>query len=375
MRTFATVFCALTLGGALMAAVPGITGKPWGKMPDGRPVELFTLANARGMRVAITNYGGIVQSIVVPDRRGRMGDVVLGYNSLAGYLHDTATYFGALIGRYANRIAFGRFTLDGHVYRLAINNGKNSLHGGIYGFNRRLWTARARNTPAGPALELRYTSKDGEEGYPGDLAVRVVYTLTANDGLRIAYTATTDKDTVLNLTNHTYFNLDGEGHGSILPTVMTIYARHYTPINANLIPTGKIAPVEGTPLDFLRPTAIGARIHDNFRQIKYAGGYDFNYVLDSQTGRLALAASALDPRSGRRLRVYTTQPGIQFYTGNFLNSKIRGKHGHIYNFRDGFTLETQHYPDSPNHPNFPTTELKPGQTFRQTTVYRFDAVR
>ncbi|HUX67957.1 MAG TPA: aldose epimerase family protein [Terriglobales bacterium] len=372
-KRMAGLACGAALGGTLMAAPPPIPHHPFGRLPDGRVAQLYTLSNPSGMRVAITNYGGIVQSIQVPDRAGKLGDVVLGYDTLAGYLADTSTYFGALIGRYANRIAFGHFSLDGHTYTLAVNNGKNSLHGGIMGFNRQLWKARDVSTAAGPALELTYVSRDGEEGYPGTLSVRVVYSLAADDALHIAYSASTDQDTVLNLTNHTYFNLSGEGSGSILNTVMTVYARQFTPIDSGLIPTGAIAPVAATPLDFTRPTPIGARIHDPNQQLAYAGGYDFNYVLDSGGGQLALAAEAYDPASGRRLRVSTTEPGIQLYTGNFLTAAIHGKAGHTYPKHAGFTLEAQHFPDSPNHPNFPSTELKPGQTYHQTTVFQFSA--
>lgn len=373
LRALAVLACGAAMGGTLMAAVPRMTHHAFGTLPDGRTAELYVLTNVRGMQVAITNYGGIVQSIRVPDGRGRFADVVLGYDTLAGYLADTKTYFGALIGRYANRIAFGRFTLDGRTYTLATNNGKNALHGGIHGFNRRLWTARDVSTTAGPALELSYLSRDGEEGYPGNLTVHVVYTLTAENQLRIAYSASTDKDTVLNLTNHSYFNLAGEGSGDILKTELTLYASRFTPINADLIPTGELAPVAGTPLDFTHATAIGARIHESNPQLQYAQGYDFNYVLDSGGGKLALAAEAYDPGSGRELRVFTTQPGIQFYTGNFLDPPIHGKDGHLYGLRSAFCLETQHFPDSPNQPHFPSTELKPGQRFQQTTVYAFSA--
>ena len=360
------------LGGTLMATPPAtIPHHAFGKLPDGRVAELYVLTNPHGMRVAISTYGGIVQSLEVPDRNGSLGDVVLGYDTLAGYLGDTSTYFGALIGRYANRIALGHFSLDGHSYTLAVNNGKNSLHGGIMGFNRRLWKARDVSNAAGPALELTYRSRGGEEGYPGDLSVRVVYALTADDALHIAYSATTDKDTVLNLTNHSYFNLSGEGSGNILNTVLTLDAHKFTPIDAGLIPTGVLEPVAGTPMDFTRPTVIGTRIHDKDQQLAYAGGYDFNYVLDSGGGKLALAAEAYDPASGRRLRISTTQPGIQLYTGNFLSDAIRGKGGHTYGKHAGFCLETQHFPDSPNQANFPTTELKPGQRYQQTTVLQF----
>ncbi|MGH9393833.1 MAG: aldose epimerase family protein [Terriglobales bacterium] len=354
-------------------ASPRFTQKSFGQLPDGRGAELYTLVNAHGMRVSITNYGGIVQSLQVPDRHGHLDDVVLGYDTLAGYLGDSKSYFGALIGRYANRIAFGKFALDGRMYTLATNNGKNSLHGGNAGFNRKLWTAREASTASAPALELRYHSRDGEEGYPGNLTVDVVYTLTASDQLRIAYSASTDKPTVLNLTNHSYFNLSGAGSGDILATELTLAAHRFTPINAGLIPTGALTLVAGTPLDFTTPHAIGERIEANNQQLKYAQGYDFNYVLDGGGGALALAADAYDPASGRELRVSTTQPGIQLYTSNFLDGTIRGKGGKIYARHAAFCLETQHFHDSPNRRNFPSTELDPGQHFTETTVLAFSA--
>ena len=352
---------------------PRFTQKVFGTLPDGQTAELYTLTNAHGMRVAITNFGGIVQSLQVPDRSGHLADVVLGYDTLAGYLGDTKTYFGALIGRYANRIAFGKFALGGRMYTLATNNGKNSLHGGNQGFNRRLWTARDASTATAAALELTYHSRDGEEGYPGNLQVDVVYTLTANNQLRIVYSASTDKPTVLNLTNHSYFNLSGEGSGDILGTELTLAARRYTPINAGLIPTGAVDAVAGTPLDFTTPHRIGDRIGAANQQLQYAQGYDFNYVLDSGGGALALAATAYDPKSGRELRVTTTQPGVQLYSGNFLDGTLHGKSGHVYARHAGFCLETQHFPDSPNHRNFPSTELDPGQHFTETTVLAFSA--
>lgn len=382
-KTLAVLAATSALGGSLMALTPpaasaGMTHRAFGKLPDGRVAELYTLSNAHGLRAEITNYGGILVSLEVPGRRGKLADVVLGYDTLAGYLADTKTYFGAVIGRYANRIAFGRFSLDGHAYTLAVNNGKNSLHGGILGFNRRLWKARDVSAPNAPALELSYLSRDGEEGYPGDLSVRVVYTLTSEDQIRIAYSATTDKDTVLNLTNHSYFNLAGEGSGDILKTELTLHAQRFTPVNADLIPTGELKLVKGTPMDFTRATAIGAHIRLPDPQLQFAHGYDFNFVLDrpasgAGTGELTLAAEAFEPTSGRVLQVFTTQPGLQFYTGNFLDDTIHGKSGKVYGLHSAFCLETQHFPDSPNHPNFPSAELKPGQRFASTTVYQFSA--
>lgn len=375
--------CAVGVVLALAAGAPAgrgqkkstmpITQREFGRLPDGRTAELYTLTNRHGMQVEITNYGGVVVAIRVPDRNGKLADVVLGYDHLEGYLHDRATYFGALVGRYANRIARGRFSLDGHAYTLPINNPPNSLHGGTEGFSRRVWQAEARSTAAGGQLELRLVSPDGDQGYPGALRARVVYTLTDANALRIEYFATTDKDTVVNLTNHSYFNLAGEGSGDILKTELTIHAHRYTPIDAGLIPTGVLAAVAGTPLDFTRPTAIGERIHADNEQLRRARGYDFNYALDAGGGPTPrLAAAAYDPDSGRRLEVLTTQPGLQLYSGNFLNGE-HGKQGHIYGLHGGFALETQHFPDSPNQPSFPSTELKPGATYHQVTIYRFSA--
>jgi aldose 1-epimerase len=365
---------ALILSGASAFAAAGhkagIQRSEFGKMADGQGVDLYKLDNRNGVEVAITNYGGRVVSVVVPDRHGKMADIVLGFDNLAGYLGDNP-YFGALVGRYANRIGKGEFKLDGKVCHLAINdNHVNSLHGGLKGFDKQLWKAR-QLSQIPPALELTYLSKDGEEGYPGDLHVKVVYTLTDSNELRVDYTATTDKDTVLNLTNHSYFNLAGQGSGDVLKQVMMINAGRFTPVDSYLIPTGKFESVAGTPLDFRKPTALGARINDNFEQLKLAKGYDFNYVLDRKGPGLAVAARAEDPASGRVLEVLTTQPGIQLYTGNFLDGTVHGKGGVAYGFRSAFCLETQHFPDSPNHPKFPTAELKAGQTFHETTIYKF----
>ncbi len=351
------------------AAQPSLQRSVFGKMTNGQTVDLYTLSNHNGMTVKITNYGGRIVAIIVPDREGKEADVVLGFDNLNGYLGNNP-FFGALIGRYANRIGDAEFTLDGKVYHLPANDGKNCLHGGPNGFDKQYWKARELgSTP--PALELSTLSKDGEAGFPGNLSVKVVYTLEENNALKIDYTATTDKDTVLNLTNHSYFNLAGEGNGNILKQEIMINADHFTPIGPTLIPTGKIESVAGTPLDFRQLTPIGARIRDNFEQLKYAKGYDFNYVLNRQGPGMALAARAVDPASGRVLEVSTTQPGVQFYTGNNLNGTIHGKGGKAYEHWGAFCLETQHYPDSPHHPNFPTTELKPGQTFHETTVFKF----
>lgn len=369
---------AVVLGASLALARPakaansGVTMSTFGKMPDGETVNLYTLTNRSGMKVAITNYGGRIVSIIVPDRKGQMADVVLGFDGLDGYL-ATNPFFGALVGRYANRIGNAKFTLDGKEYHLAANDGPNSLHGGLKGFDKKVW--KAREIPGEhPGLELTYLSKDGEENYPGDLSVKVVYTLMGDNALRIDYSATTDKDTVLNLTNHSYFNLAGQGNGDILKQEMMINADSFTPIDATLIPTGEIREVEGTPLDFRKSTPIGERIDADDAQLKFAKGYDFNYVVNRTGHGLTLAARAEDPESGRVMEVLTTQPGIQFYTGNFLDGTVHGKDGKVYGRRSAFCLETQHFPDSPNKPSFPTTELKPGQTFHEVTVFKFSII-
>lgn len=365
-----SLLCAFAVSsGAAAAQAAGVKKSGFGKMPDGRAIELFTLTNRRGMQVEITNYGARVVAISVPDRHGKMADVVLGFDHGIGYLGDNP-FFGAIVGRYANRIAKGEFKLDGKTYHLPLNDGPNTLHGGPHGFDKALWTGSVlRHNP--PTVEMRYLSKDFEEGFPGNLHVRVVYTLERDNALRIDYSASTDHDTVLNLSNHSYFNLHGAGNGNILKTVMMINADKFTPIGKTLIPTGKLESVAGTPLDFRKPTPIGARINDHYSQLEYAGGYDFNYVLNRKGRGLELAARAVDPESGRVLEVLTTQPGLQFYTGNFLDGSIHGKGGKAYQKRGAFCLETQHFPNSPNQPNFPSTELKPGQRFHQVTVFKF----
>ena len=367
---------ALVLGIMAASAAQAPKGHPamersvFGKMPNGEKVDLYTLTNHNGVRVKITNYGGRVVSILAPDRHGHLADVVLGYDTLDGYLTKQDPFFGAIVGRYANRIAKGRFTLDGVEYKLPINDGPNSLHGGPDGFDKKVWKAQELSQ-AHPALELIYLSKNGEEGYPGDLSVKVVYTLTDSNELRIDYSATTDKDTVLNLSNHSYFNLAGQGNGDVLKQVMMINADRFTPVDASLIPTGELRSVQGTPFDFRKPAVIGARIHQDNEQLKVAKGYDQNFVLNRKGKGLELAARASGPESGRVLEVLTTQPGIQFYTGNFLDGTIYGKGGKVYGHRYAFCLETQHFPDSPNHPKFPSTELKPGHAFHQVTVFKF----
>jgi aldose 1-epimerase len=358
---------AIFVSGLPAEAKSKMQKQSFGKTEDGQPVDLYILTNKNGMEAAITNYGGTVVSLKVADRSGKFEDVVLGYDDLDGYATGKA-YIGATVGRYANRIAHATFTLDSSTYTLAKNDGDNHLHGG---FNKRVWTAKDVSSSAGQALELTYLSKDGEEGFPGNLPVKVVYTLTDQNELRIDYTATTDKDTVLNLTNHAYFNLAGQGNGDILQQQIMIKADRFTPIDATSIPTGELRSVKGTPFDFTNSTAIGTRIDQDDPQLKLGRGYDHNWVLNNGTpASLFLAAQAYDPHSGRVLEVLTTEPGIQLYTGNFLDG-IHGKDGKVYNRRYAFCLETQHFPDSPNHPNFPSAELKPGQHFQSTTVYKF----
>ena len=356
--------------GAQAAHRDSISMRPFGETTDGKSVSLYTLTNRNGVVAKITNYGGIVTSISVPDRKGNLGDVVLGFDNLASYI-KSSPYFGALIGRYANRIAKGRYTLDGKKYQLFINNGVNSLHGGKQGFDKVVWTAHEVHPANGVGLSLSYVSKNAEEHYPGNLTTNVVYTLGNDNSLRIDYRATTDRDTILNLTSHSYFNLNGAGHGSILDNILTINADRFTPIDKTMIPTGKLESVFGTPFDFTRPTAIGKRIYEKNQQLIFAGGYDDNWVLNRHGSGLQFAARVYAPKTGRIMTVYTTEPGIQFYTGNFLDGTIIGKGGITYKKHDALALETQHFPDSPNHPNFPTTELKPGHTYRQSTIYKF----
>ncbi len=360
---------AIATGASGQRTKPGIKRSTFGKMSDGQTIELYTLTNKNGVQVGIINYGGRVVSIRVPDRQGQMADVVLGFDNGDGYL-GANPYFGAIVGRYANRIAKGRFTLDGVEYKLAQNDGPNSLHGGVKGFDKVIWKA-AELAKQNSALELTYLSKDGEEGYPGNLSVKVTYTLSDDNELWIDYRATTDKDTVLNLSNHSYFNLAGEGNGDILQHQMMIAASRFTPVDATLIPTGELRNVEGTPFDFRQPTVIGARIDNDDEQLKLGRGYDHNFVLDRKGAGMALAARVVEPKSGRVLEVKTDQPGIQFYTGNFLDGTIHGKGGKVYGHRFAFCLETQHFPDSPNHSGFPSTELKPGETYHQITVFQF----
>jgi aldose 1-epimerase len=339
---------------------------------NGQEVRLYTVTNANGLKARIMNYGAIVLSLEVPDKKGQMADVVLGYDNLDGYL-KTSPYFGAIVGRYGNRIAKGRFTLDGTTYdKLAINNGENHLHGGVKGFDKVVWTDEPIQRPDAVGVKLSYTSKDGEEGYPGELKSVVTYLLTNKNELRIEYQATTNKPTPVNLTHHGYWNLTG-GQRDILGHVLTLKASKFTPVDKGLIPTGDLTPVKGTVMDFTKPTAIGARIEDKYEQLQFGGGYDHNWVLDKGGKDMTLAARLYEPTSGRLMEVYTKEPAIQFYSGNFLDGTITGKGGVVYQHRWGLCLETQHYPDSPNHPDFPSTILRPGQKYQTTTVYKFSA--
>jgi len=362
------LLCMTTsLGVHAAAAATTVSEAGFGTLPDGTSAEIYTLKNA-DIEVQITNYGARVVAIKTADRDGKIGDVALGYNLVQNYVAEGAakTFFGAVVGRYGNRIRGGKFSIDGHQYQVPTNDHGNALHGGPHGFDEQLWTARALRD----GLELTLVSKDGDMGFPGTLTVHVLYTLLG-ESLRINYTAETDKATVVNVTNHTYFNLSGEGSGAILPEVMQINADQYTPIDAGLIPVGGPKPVKGTPFDFNTPTVIGARINDANEQLKLAGGYDHNWILRGKAGELKVAAKVVDPKSGRVLTVSTTEPGVQFYSGNFVDGSYTGKSGKKYEKYAGLCLETQHYPDSPNQPEFPSTLLKPGETLRSTTVFAF----
>jgi aldose 1-epimerase len=355
----------------LVEVKPKLKKSDFGKTADGAPVDLYTMTNKNGVEISIMTRGAIVTSVKTPDKAGAFADITLGFDSIDGYL-GANPYFGAIVGRYGNRIAKGHFKLNGKDYKLAINNGPNSLHGGLKGLDKVVWTARDASTADAPAVELTYLSKDGEEGYPGNLTVKVTYSLNDANEVSIAYQAATDKDTVTNITNHTYFNL--KGSGTILDHQIMLNASRFTPVDAGLIPTGVLAPVKGTPFDFTAAAAIGARIDDpKDQQIKFGGGYDHNWVLDKPAApdALSLAAEVYEPTTGRVLQVSTTQPGVQFYTGNFLDGTIKGKGGQVYGKRSGLCLETQHYPDSPNHPVFPTTTLKAGEIMMSRTVWKF----
>jgi len=349
-----------------------IREEAFGKTGDGRPVDLFTLTNSNGMEVRAMTYGGIIVSIRVPDKNGKIADVVLGHEKLEGYLPNPP-YLGAIVGRYANRIANGAFTLDGAKYTLPKNDGPNTLHGGLSGFNQKVWEGKEFKNAKGVGVAFTYLSKDGEEGFPGNLKAKVSYTLTNENQLILDYEATSDKATPINLSQHSYFNLAGEGNDDILNHEIRLNADRFTPVDKTLIPTGELRAVQGTPLDFNKPTAIGARIDDPYEQLLLGHGYDHNFVLNraNEDGGLTLAARVHEPTGGRVLEVSTTEPAVQFYSGNFLDGTIVGKNGHVYKKRYGFCLETQHYPDSPNHPDFPSTILKPGKTFHSETIFKF----
>lgn len=347
-----------------------IIERPFGTMPDGRDVDLYMLTNENGMQASVTTYGGIVTALTAPDRHGGFTDVVLGFDAFEGYLAGHP-YFGAIIGRYCNRIGNGTFDLDGRTYTLARNNDGHHLHGGVTGFDKALWLAAPGVTDAGPRLQMTYVSQDGEEGYPGRLEVVVSYTLTNDNELRIDSRATTDRPTHVNLTNHSYFNLAGPGGGDILNHIVTINAERFTPVDAGLIPTGELRHVAGTPMDFRSPVAIGARIDDDDQQLRFGHGYDHNWILNMAGMALSFAARVSEPTTGRVMEVLTTEPGVQFYSGNFLDGSLTGKADTVFRRRCAFCLETQHFPDSPNRPEFPTTILRPGDVYRTTTIYRF----
>jgi aldose 1-epimerase len=356
-------------------ARPDLRPPAWGFTPNGEPIEIYSLRNTGGMEARITNYGATIVSLTAPDRNGHLANVVLGFGSIEGYTSRAylreSPYFGAIIGRYANRIGQGRFPLDGKTISLTVNNRPNHLHGGFTGFDKVIWQAKEIGGTE-PRLELTYRSPDGEEGYPGNLRLTVAYTLT-NDALAIEYSATADQDTVVNFTNHSYFNLKGAGEGDILGHELQLNADRFTPIDAALIPTGELRPVQGTPFDFTQATTIGARIDANDQQLVFGKGYDHNFALNNADGTLRLAARAYEPTTGRSLDVWTTEPGLQLYSGNFLRGDLLSENGKPYSFRGGFCLETQHFPDSPNHPEFPSTVLKGGGTYTSRTIFRFSA--
>jgi aldose 1-epimerase len=372
-RRLAMMSAVISAGIAMTTATADagtIEKRDFGKLPDGTPVFEYTLTNAKSMSVGVLNYGGIITSIKVPDRDGNVDNVVLGFRKIDDYATKNP-YFGTITGRYANRIANAKFTLDGQEYKLAANNGPNSLHGGQKGFDKQVWDVKEMPGDGSVGLELAYRSPDGDEGYPGNLDVNVLYTLTDDDELRIDYTAVTDKTTVVNLTSHSYFNLTGNGSGTVLDHKLTLNADSYTPVDAGLIPTG-VESVEGTPFDFRQPARINDRIREGDEQLVYGRGYDHNWVLNRPNdGSLALAARLEDEKTGRIMEIHTTEPAIQFYAGNFLDGTLVGSAGKMYRQGDGLCLETQHYPDSPNHPDFPSTVLKPGETYKTTTVHRF----
>jgi len=375
----ANMVCAFAIAAALASAMMSRTANadttldhvPYGTTQDGQAIDIYTMTNEHGLRVRFLSYGGVITEINTPNRAGRLDNIVLGLGTLREY-ETLPGHFGAITGRYANRIGGAQFTLNGQTYHLIANNGPNTLHGGPNALDRRVWTVSPLTTPNGVAATLSYASPDGDQNFPGTLTTQVTYTLTNDDVLQIVYVASTDKDTVINFTNHSYFNLAGNGSGSITDQLLVVNADRYTPTGPDQIPTGEIAPVEGTPLDFRQMIPIGARLHSAFQQIVYARGYDHNFVLNKPTGGvMTFAARAYDPRSGRLIDCFTSEPGVQVYTSNGMNGSIVGSSGTTYRQTEGFTLETQHFPDSPNKPNFPSTELKPGQEFRSTTIFRF----
>ncbi len=368
---FVLSFCAALIGGTAAATAGSVDSASFGKTSGGQDVTAYMLHNDNGFTVKFLDYGGHITEIDAPDREGHFTDVVLGCKTAADY-ESACQYLGATVGRYANRIAKGQFTLNGQTYHLPINNGPNSLHGGTSGFNSQMWAVKTRQEASGVGASLTYTSPDGQDGYPGNLQVTVTFTLGNDNSLRIDYEATTDKDTVVNFTNHSFFNLAGNGAGLVADQLLEIDADRYTPTDATQIPTGAIDQVAGTPMDFRKLTPIGARLSDPFPQLVLAHGYDHNWVLNKpQPGLLARAATAYDPKSGRILECDTTEPGVQVYTGNYFTGAIVGSSNTTYRQTAAFTMETQHFPDSPNQPNFPSTELKPGQTFHSTTIFRF----
>ena len=377
MRPFAMAMAAVMVLGTSMtvARTRGVTKQVWGKTAAGEAVDLYTLTNATGASVQVATLGGTVVSVKVPDKTGALGDVVLGFDSLDGYL-GPHPFFGVLVGRYGNRIGNARFALDGKTYTLAKNNGVNSLHGGLKGFDKYVWKTREVASPDGLAIELTHVSPDGDEGFPGTLSATVRYTWTDANALRIDYTATTDKPTVINLTNHSYFNLSAGAAATVLDHTLQLAADKFTPVDKGLIPTGELRPVAGTPFDFAKPRRVGEQIDKDDEQIKFGGGYDHNFVLrQPANGTMRLAARVAEPTSGRIMEVTTTEPGVQFYTGNFLDGSVKGRGGKPYVKRSGLCLETQHYPDSPNRPDFPSVVLRPGQTYKTSTQYTFGVAK
>jgi aldose 1-epimerase len=373
LSTTTLLLASLLMAGCGRVFSP-VTSEAWGKTRTGEAVELYTLKNAKGAAATITTFGARVVTLQMPDRAGKFDDIVLGFDNLDGYLQaPPPPYFGATVGRYANRIAGGKFKLDGKTYTLAKNNGANHLHGGNMGFDKVVWTAKPGTGSSAASVAMTYLSKDGEEGYPGNLTATVTYTLTDNNELQIVYSATTDQDTVVNLTNHSYFNLAGQGEGDILGHVVMVNADRFTPVDQGLIPTGELEKVDGTPFDFRQPTPIGDRIDAKDPQIALGMGYDHNFVLNRTGSSLELAARVTEPKTGRVMEVLTTEPGMQFYTSNFLDGTLKGVGGKTYPRRSAFCMETQHFPDSPNHPGFPSTTLKAGGSYRSETVYRFSA--